>query len=215
MMKMRLKLIAEEILGLQDKTFKLPELPYKVTALKPTLKTLDVHYNKHHGGYVDKLNENIQGTKYDGMSLEKIIQRSYSDSHLPVYNNAAQHFNHTFFWNILSPDGGGKPKGPCLESIEKNFQSFQNFKDVIIEKGKNHFGSGWVWVIRNGSSLSVQDMHDANNPITQNQYPILVIDLWEHAYYLDYQNEREKYLTEIFNIIDWNNVSENFEGYKR
>ena len=93
--------------------------------------------------------------------------------------------------------------------------SFQKFKEEIIEKGKNHFGAGWVWVIRNGSTLSVQDMHDADNPITRNQHPVLVIDLWEHAYYLDYQNDREKYLTKIFNIMDWNKVSENFEGYKQ
>lgn len=205
---MKLKKLIEQLEYLDDTNFKLPKLKYGIQSLRP-IKSLDVHYNKHHGGYVKKLNENIRDTKYEGQPLSSIIVRSYADKQWNVFNNAAQHFNHSFFWELLSPKGGGKPKGGCLDCIEKNFGSFDTFKKEVIHWGSEHFGSGWVWVVKDGSQLVIQDMHDADTPIMMGTYPVMVIDLWEHAYYLDYKNDRKKYLTEIFNIIDWDVVSQN------
>lgn len=212
---MKLKTILKEILELDQTKFKLPKLEYGINELKP-IKSVDLHYNKHHGGYVKKLNDAIGDGKYKGMRLEDIIIRSHLDQNLAVYNNAAQHFNHSFFWNLLNPKPEAKePSGPLMKSIETNFGSYDNFKKEIIEKGSKHFGSGWVWVIRNGNELRVQDMHDADSPVANREYPIMVIDLWEHAYYMDYQNDREKYLKSMFDIIDWSKVEANFNGYKR
>ena len=197
----------KEILFAQRDKFKLPELPYSLTKLSPVLKTIDIHYNKHHKGYVDKLNENIKDTKYEFLSLEAIITHSRGQS--DVYNNAAQHFNHTFLWNCWSPAGGGKPQSELADLIDRDFGSFAEFKKLFIEKGKNHFGSGWVWLYRDGTRLMIQDMHDADNPLLLGVKPLLVCDLWEHAYYLDYKNDREKFLKATFDVVNWDFVQGN------
>ena len=204
--------LVEEILSLQDTEFKLPKIPYSTTDLKPVLSDIDIHYNKHHGSYVKKLNENIKDTKYQGQTLSDIIIKSYNDKNFDVYNNAAQHFNHSFFWSIFSKNGGGQPGGELKSFIEMNYETFKNFKDIVINEGVNHFGSGWAWVVKDGSKCNVVSMHDALNPITFGMFPIMVIDLWEHAYYIDYKNDREKFVKQIFNIIDWDIVEANFRN---
>ena len=197
-----------ELLHGETKKFKLPKLQYKVTDLKPIMKTFETHYTGHHGGYIKKLNKNIQNTKFEFMPLQKMIAKS--QGHPDIYNNAAQHYNHTFLWNCWSPNGGGKPKGQLMDDIEYQFGSYADFKKKFIEMGTNHFGSGWMWFHKDGKKLILQDMHDADCPVVLGTKPLLVCDLWEHAYYLDYKNDREKFIKATFDIIDWNFVMNNY-----
>jgi superoxide dismutase, Fe-Mn family len=192
--------------------FSLPALPYSKDALDPHIsaKTLEFHHGKHHQGYVDKLNAAIEAdSSLAGKSLEDLI-RSTSGG---VFNNAAQVWNHTFYWNSMSPNGGGDPKGAIADAINGAFGSFATFKEKFSAAAAGHFASGWAWLVKDGSGkLAIVDTHDAQNPLTQGQTPILTCDVWEHAYYLDYQNARPKYVEAWWNLVSWDWANKHLAG---
>ena len=188
---------------------KLPDLPYEVDALNPHIskETLEYHYGKHHKAYVDKLNAAIEGGKYEKMSLDDIVRESKGEA--KVFNNAAQTWNHTFYWNCLSPNGGGEPSGAIAAAIKNSFGSFGTFKEQFSDKSATLFGSGWAWVVKDGDKLSIVQTKDADNPLTDGKTPILTCDVWEHAYYIDYRNARPKYVEAFWNVINWEFVEKN------
>ncbi|MGC1508014.1 superoxide dismutase [Fe] [Ketobacter sp.] len=183
--------------------FTLPELPYAKDALAPTIsaETLEYHYGKHHQTYVDKLNGLVPGTEYEGKSLEEIIKSSSGG----VFNNAAQIWNHTFYWNSLSPNGGGEPTGAIAEAIKSAFGSFEDFKAKFNDKAVNNFGSSWTWLVKKADgSLDIVNTSNAGTPITEEGVtPLITVDLWEHAYYIDFRNARPKYLEGFWNLVNW------------
>ena len=188
----------------------LPELPYGKKDLSPHIseETLQFHYGKHHAGYVNKLNGQIQGTKWEKASLEDIIKESEGG----VFNNAAQIWNHTFYWNGLSPQGGGQPQGTLAQAIEKQFGSLEKFKEEFSAKALGQFGSGWAWLVNEGGILKVISTGNAETPLTSSQKPLLTCDVWEHAYYLDYKNARNKYIEAFWNIVNWDFVNKNLDA---
>jgi Fe-Mn family superoxide dismutase len=187
----------------------LPALPYARNALAPVIseETIDYHYGKHHQAYVTNLNNLIEGTEFEDASLEDIIMKSSGG----IFNNAAQVWNHTFYWNGLSPDGGGEP-GPGLgAAIDAAFGSFDAFKESFVKSAIGNFGSGWTWLVRNDDgSVEIVNTSNAANPLRDGKTPILTIDVWEHAYYIDYRNARPKYLEEIWKIVNWDAAEANF-----
>lgn len=189
--------------------FELPELPYAKDALEPHIssETLEFHHGKHHATYVTKLNGLIPGTEFEGKSLEDIIKSSSGG----VFNNSAQIWNHTFYWNSLSPNGGGKPTGALAEAIDAKWGSFEAFQKAFDEKAVNNFGSSWTWLVKNSDgSLDIVNTSNAGTPITEGQTPIITVDLWEHAYYIDYRNARPKYLEAFWALANWEFAAENF-----
>ncbi len=200
----------------------LPKLQYQLNALEPHIsqQTLEFHYGKHYQAYVDNLNKLIIGTEFANATLEEIIKKTepaQADGEAGkgvIFNNAAQVFNHTFYFESLSPEGGlipnaGEISGEILEAINKNFESLDNFKTEFIESAKTLFGSGWVWLVKKeDGSLKIIQTKNAENPLQQNAQPLLTIDVWEHAYYLDYKNKRPDYIEAFFNIINWQKVNE-------
>jgi len=188
----------------------LPALPYAKDALQPVIsaETLEYHYGKHHQTYVNNLNNMIPGTEYENASLEDIIRKAEGG----LFNNAAQVWNHTFYWNCLSPDGGGEPGGALGEAIDKAFGSFDKFKEEFQKAGAGNFGSGWTWLVKDGDGVAIVNTDDAENPLRDGKTPILTVDVWEHAYYIDYRNARPKYLEAIWKIINWDYVSGNYEA---
>ncbi|GAG91622.1 unnamed protein product [marine sediment metagenome] len=189
-------------------TFTLPELPYAKGALVPYVseETIEYHYGKHHQAYVNNLNKLIVGTKFADKSLEEIIKETKG----PMFNNAAQIWNHTFYWNCLKPNGDGEPQGALAETIKKNFGSFAQFNELFAETAVGLFGSGWVWLVRNSDgSLAVIGTSNAQNPLTSDQKPLLTCDVWEHAYYIDYRNARAKYIEAFWNLVNWEFVAGN------
>jgi len=186
----------------------LPALPYAKDALEPVIsaETLEYHYGKHHQTYVNNLNNMIPGTEYENASLEDIIRKAEGG----LFNNAAQVWNHTFYWNCLSPDGGGEPGGALGEAIDKAFGSFDKFKEEFQKAGAGNFGSGWTWLVKDGDGVAIVNTDDAENPLRDGKTPILTVDVWEHAYYIDYRNARPKYLEAIWKIINWDYVSGNY-----
>lgn len=196
--------------------FELPKLPYDNEALSPYVssKTLDYHYGKHHKAYVDNLNKFIEGTDHKGKSLEEIIMSTAdNNSAMPIFNNAAQVWNHTFFWNSMAPNGGGKPTGALEAQIEKDFGSYEEFMSQFKNNGIGQFGSGWVWLVWDGTKLEIMKTANAHLPMQHGKKAILTADVWEHAYYLDYQNRRPEYL-DIFldHLINWEFAVSNFEN---
>jgi Fe-Mn family superoxide dismutase len=195
-------------------TIRLPELPYAMDALQPHLsrETMEFHYGKHHRAYVDKLNEALPGTKFDGRPLEEILLESAGD-YAKVFNNAAQIWNHTFYWNGLSPHGGGDPKGALADALSSSFGSTGAFVKKFTDVAAGHFGSGWTWLVRKlDGSLDVVATHDAANPMTGGIRPLLTCDVWEHAYYIDYRNARSKYLESFWKLVHWDFVEKNLRG---
>jgi len=193
--------------------FELPALPYAMDALAPHLskETLEFHYGKHHKTYVDKLNGFVPGTKYEKMSLEEIILASGSEA--KIFNNAAQIWNHTFYWNGLSPKGGGEPKGAMAEAINKAFGNFADFQKKFTDTTVNLFGSAWGWLLKKSDgSLDIVGTKDAGNPMTDKHKPLLTCDVWEHAYYIDYRNARPKYLESFWKLVNWDFVEKNLKG---
>ncbi len=189
----------------------LPELPYAKDALAPTIsaETLEYHYGKHHQTYITNLNNLISGTEFENASLEEIILKSDGG----LFNNAAQVWNHTFYWHCLSPNGGGEPSGALADAINKTFGSFAEFKKQFATSAATNFGSGWTWLVKNGdNSLAIVNTSNAGCPLTDGLTPLLTIDVWEHAYYIDYRNTRPKYLESIWGIINWEFVAHNFEA---
>jgi len=190
--------------------FELPELPYAKDALAPHIsaETLEFHHGKHHATYVTKLNGLVPGTEYEGMALEDIIKKSSG----PVFNNAAQIWNHTFYWHCLSPNGGGAPTGALAAAIEKQWGSFEAFKTEFDDKAVNNFGSSWTWLVKNSDgSLAITNTSNAATPLTDSGVtPLLTVDLWEHAYYIDYRNVRPQYLEAFWNLVNWEFANTNF-----
>jgi Fe-Mn family superoxide dismutase len=185
----------------------LAPLPYAETALEPviTAKTLGFHYGKHHKGYVDNLNKLIAGTEYAGMSLEKIITSTAGKSDkIAIFNNAAQTWNHTFYWNSLKPNGGGEPPAALLQRMLASFDSFDACKKELASACVSQFGSGWAWLVLQGGILKVVKTANADDPLTTGMKPLLTIDVWEHAYYLDYQNRRVDYANAVLDkLVNW------------
>lgn len=179
-----------------------PELPYAADALEPAIsrRTVEFHYGKHEKAYIDNLNNLIEGTEFADLPLEEIIH----DAKGPLFNNASQAWNHIFYFFSFSPDGGGEPEGELREAIDRDFGSFEKFKKEFVDAGVKLFGSGWVWLSRdNDGKLFITQEGNAGNPITKGLTPILTFDVWEHAYYLDYQNRRADALNALWDIIDW------------
>lgn len=189
----------------------LPPLPYANNALEPVIsaETIEYHYGKHHQTYVTNLNNLIKGTEFETAGLEEIVVKSNGG----IFNNAAQVWNHTFYWNGLKPNGGGAPKGELAAAIDKAFGSFEEFKKQFSQKAITTFGSGWAWLVKNkDGSLSLESTSNAGCPLTSGQTPLLTIDVWEHAYYVDYRNARPKYVEEFWSIVNWDFVEANFKG---
>lgn len=188
----------------------LPALPYARDALAPTIseETIDYHYGKHHQAYVTNLNNMIDGTDHANASLEDIIRNSDGG----VFNNAAQVWNHTFYWNSLSPNGGGEPTGALAEAINAAFGSFAAFKEKFTASAVGNFGSGWTWLVKNGSGeLEIVNTSNAGTPITDTSItPLLTVDVWEHAYYVDYRNARPAYLAKFWELANWDFAAANF-----
>lgn len=188
-----------------------PELPYANNALEPAIseRTVEFHYGKHEKAYIDNLNRLVAGTRFDDEDLEEVIR--HSDGAL--YNNAAQAWNHIFYFFTFSPEGGGEPKNKLREAIDRDFGSFEEFKKVFVDAGVGLFGSGWVWLSSDADGkLFITQGRNAETPITQGLKPLLTFDVWEHAYYLDYQNRRQAALEALWNIIDWKVVEGRYEG---
>ncbi len=189
----------------------LPPLPYAKDALEPIIsaETIEFHYGKHHQAYVTNLNNLIQGTEFENASLEDIIKKSSGG----IFNNAAQVWNHTFYWNCFKPNGGGEPTGALADAINKAFGSLEDFKKQFTQKAITTFGSGWAWLVKNADgSLSLESTSNAETPLTKGQTPLLTLDVWEHAYYIDYRNARPKYAEEFWSIVNWDFVAANFQG---
>ena len=190
-----------------------PALPYATNALEPhvSARTLEHHHGKHHKGYVDKLNNAIAGTAHEGQSLEAIITAAHAASDTGVFNNAAQSWNHTFLWSSMSPTGGGDPSGPLADAIVDRFGSVQRFRDDFKAAALAQFGSGWAWLVRTDAGLDIVSTGNADTPLVHGVTPLLTLDVWEHAYYLDYQNKRDAYV-DVFltNLISWDFAAENY-----
>jgi len=191
--------------------FELPKLPYAKNALAPYLseETLEYHHGKHHAAYVKKLNELIANTKFAKMPLEEIIQTADQG---PIFNNAAQHWNHSFYWNCLTRKGGGEPVGELAAAIERNFKSFKEFTKEFSAAAIEEFGSGWAWLVqRKDGALAIEKMSNADGPLVRNERPLLTCDVWEHAYYIDDRNERPKYVEAFWHLVNWNFVASNMK----
>lgn len=189
--------------------FELPPLPYAKDALEPHIsaETLEYHYGKHHQTYVDKLNAAVEGKPEADKSLEELIKTASGG----VFNNAAQIWNHTFYWNSLKPNGGGEPGGELKAAIERDLGSVAKCKEALAEAVKTHFGSGWAWLAVDGGTVKVISGHDADNPMRDGATPLLTIDAWEHAFYIDYRNAKPKYVEAVLeNLINWDFAAENF-----
>ena len=190
---------------------KLPELPYSKNALDPHIsaETLEFHHGKHHAAYVNNLNNLIGGSEFEKVSLEDIILKSSGG----VFNNAAQIWNHSFYWNCLKPGGGGEPKGSMAEAIKSTFGSYEDFKKEFTQKAVTLFGSGWAWLVKNkDGSIAIEQTSNAGTPMTSDKKALLTCDVWEHAYYIDYRNARPKYVEAFWNLVNWDFAAKNFSG---
>ena len=189
---------------------KLPDLPYTLDALEPYIsrETLEFHYGKHHNAYVTNLNNLITGTEYENLSLEDIILKAPSGG---LFNNAAQVWNHTFYWNGLAPNAGGEPTGVIAEKIKNKFGSFEAFKEAFSKSAVTNFGSGWTWLVQDANGdLDLLNTDDADTAMKIGKSALLTLDVWEHAYYIDYRNARPKYIEAFWNLINWDFVNSNY-----
>ncbi|WP_394132772.1 superoxide dismutase [Fe] [Shewanella maritima] len=192
--------------------FELPALPYAKNALEPHIsqETIEFHYGKHHNTYVVKLNGLVEGTEFAGKSLEEVVKTSTGG----VFNNAAQIWNHTFYWNCLAPNAGGEPTGAIADAINAAFGSFAEFKAKFTDSAVNNFGSAWTWLVKNADgSVSIVNTSNAATPLTDDSVtPLMTVDVWEHAYYIDYRNVRPDYMAAFWNLVNWDFVNANFQG---
>ncbi len=199
--------------------FDLPDLPFAHDALEPHMSegTLTFHHDKHHQKYVDTLNGLLEGSNLEGKTLEDVIEASKGDAaKAKLFNQAAQVWNHTFFWNSLSPTGGGKPEGALADAIKRDFGSYEKFADAFKEVAAGQFGSGWAWLVCDGKGkLDVMNTHDADLPMAHGKRALLTLDVWEHAYYLDYQNKRPDYIaTYLDKLVNWKFAAANYDAAK-
>ena len=197
--------------------FELPQLPYAHDALEPHIdaRTMEIHHGKHHNGYTTKLNDAIAGTAHEGASIESILKNLDMDN-AAVRNNGGGYYNHCLFWEVMHPDGGGQPEGDLADAITAAFGSFEGFKDAFAKAAATRFGSGWAWLcVHPGGKLEVCSSANQDNPLMPGigcgGTPILGLDVWEHAYYLNYQNRRPDYIDEFFNVIHWGKVAERYQ----
>ena len=195
--------------------YEVPALPYAYDALEPHIDeaTMRVHHDKHHQAYVDKANGALEGTEWADREVEDVLQNLDSlpaDKQGPVRNNAGGHYNHTLFWQMLSPDGGGAPSGDLAAAIEGSFGSFEDFKAQFKEAGIGQFGSGWAWLVKDGDGVAIVKTPNQDSPISDGKTPLLGCDVWEHAYYLKYQNKRPDYIDAFWNVVNWSYVEERF-----
>jgi Fe-Mn family superoxide dismutase len=191
--------------------FELPKLPYAMDALAPHIssETLEFHHGKHHAAYVNNLNNLIKGGKFENASIEEIVKGAGPGG---LFNNAAQHFNHSFYWTSMKPKGGGEPSGKLADAIKKAFGDFNSFKEKFSSAATGHFGSGWAWLVqKSDGGLDVVATHDADTPIAHGGRPLLTCDVWEHAYYIDYRNARPKYIEAWWNLVNWDFATANLK----
>jgi superoxide dismutase, Fe-Mn family len=192
--------------------YSVPDLPYDYAALEPHIdeQTMRVHHDKHHQAYVDKANAALEGTEWADRDVDEVLRnldQLPDEIRTAVRNNAGGHSNHTFFWQIMSPDGGGEPDGDLGAAIDDAFDSLDSFKDEFRAAGVNRFGSGWSWLVHDGSGLAVVSTANQDSPISDGQTPLLGVDVWEHAYYLKYQNRRPDYIDAWWNVVNWREVA--------
>jgi Fe-Mn family superoxide dismutase len=200
--------------------YEVPPLPYDYAALEPHIdeETMRLHHDKHHQAYVDKVNAALEGTEWADKPIEEVIRNL---SQVPenvrtaVRNNGGGHLNHTLFWEWMSPDGGGEPEGALAEAIQSTFGSFADFKAKFKEAGVNQFGSGWAWLVWDGSGLAIVSTPNQDNPLSDGKTPLLGVDVWEHAYYLKYRNRRPDYIDAWWNVVNWKKVAEDFARVAR
>ena len=190
---------------------KLPPLPYAMDALEPAVsrETLEYHYGKHHRAYVKELNNLIKGTEFENLTLEQIIGTASG----PLFNNAAQTWNHTFFWNCMTPRGGGEPTGALANAISEKWGSYAKFREAFSKSAVSNFGSGWTWLVVRSDGIDIVNTDDADNPLTNGDEPLLTLDVWEHAYYIDYRNERPKFVEAFLkNLVNWDFALRNYDN---
>lgn len=193
--------------------YELPSLPYDYKALEPAISqsTLEFHHDKHHAAYVSKYNDAVKGTELDSKPIDEVIKAIAGDaSQAGLFNNAAQAWNHTFYWQCMKPNGGGTPTGALAKKIDADFGSFDKFVEEFKSAGATQFGSGWAWLVLDNGTLKVTKTLNADNPLTSGQIPLLTMDVWEHAYYLDFQNKRPAYIDEFLGkLVNWDFVAQN------
>jgi Fe-Mn family superoxide dismutase len=199
--------------------YSVPDLPYAYDALEPHIDeaTMRVHHDKHHQAYVDKVNAALEGTDWADKPIEEVVKNLNdlpADKQGPVRNNGGGHYNHTMFWENLSPDGGGAPSGDLAAAIDEAFGSFDAFKEQFEAAGVNQFGSGWAWLVVDGGKLAITSTPNQNSPLTDGKTPLFGNDVWEHAYYLKYQNKRPDYLKATWNVVNWDKVAERYAAAK-
>ena len=196
--------------------YEVPPLPYDYNALEPTIdeETMHLHHDKHHQAYVNAANGLLEGTEWADKPVEEVLKNlgSLGDKETGVRNQAGGHYNHSLFWEWMSPDGGGSPDGDLAAAIESAFGSFDDFKAQFKDAGVKRFGSGWSWLVHDGSGLAVVSTANQDNPISDGKTPLLGVDVWEHAYYLKYQNRRPDYIDAWWNVVDWNRIAERFSA---
>jgi superoxide dismutase, Fe-Mn family len=198
-------------------TFRLTELPYDLDALEPhvSARTLEFHYGKHHKGYVDKLNQNAAGTRYEDMALEEVIHESHKNNDTAVYNNASQAWNHTFFWDSMRPGEDSRPSGSLDDMIDSQFGGLDEFRKQFKESAVGKFGSGWTWLVADEDALAIVSTSNADSPLITPTAPLITLDVWEHAYYLDYQNARDKFVDAFLgHLINWDFAEDNFDAFR-
>ena len=195
-------------------TQELPELPYNRNALNPfiTEETLDYHYGKHHSAYVNNLSNLIKDTPMEEDNIEMLIKKGYEKNNVGLFNNAAQHWNHSFFWHCMSPNGGKAPNGKIKSLIDRDFNSFSNFQEQFSSMAAKLFGAGWAWLAQDQEGiLEILALKDAHTPLTEGKTPILTLDVWEHAYYIDYRNARPKFIQGFWEIVNWEFANQNIK----
>jgi Fe-Mn family superoxide dismutase len=199
--------------------YTLPDLPYDYSALEPHIdaQTMEIHHTKHHQKYIDTANEALSGTEWADKPAEEVLRSLGSlpnDIKTKVRNNAGGHANHSLFWTVMGPDGGGEPSGAVADAISEAFGSFKQFQEKFTETGVGQFGSGWAWLVLDGGSLDVIGLPNQDSPVIEGKIPILGVDVWEHAYYLKYQNKRPDYIEAWWNTVNWDEVNRRFEAAK-
>ena len=197
--------------------YEVPDLPYAYDALEPHIDeaTMKLHHDKHHQAYVDKANGALEGTDWEDTAIEEVLQNLGSlddDKQGVVRNNGGGHANHAFFWKVMSPDGGGEPSGTLADAINDEFGSFDEFKEKFKAAGVGQFGSGWAWLVKDGDGVAITSTPNQDTPVMDGKTPIIGVDVWEHAYYLNYQNKRPDYIEAWWNVVDWDAAQKRFDG---